>query len=228
MAVSFGFFRCTCGCGFRYAFGQTAFYCPRCGKQWQPNPRSHPVQYSTKPFPRGPWIKMGGRTDPFPPRPPAPPQLSTNPYQNPPYKPPTIQTPAQVGVLDSGPPVLLQPDPSGTPIPGHSVATVTPAAPALGGIIFWVAFTLTMIVIAGAIIAQPRLVGDAINWVSSLSSGGSSGGSTDACAATHNAYSSIGDCSPSNGQTNPGYEWCIVTERGGGEGQTWVLDQCVP
>ena len=33
MAVSFGFFRCTCGCGFRYAFGQTAFYCPRCGKQ---------------------------------------------------------------------------------------------------------------------------------------------------------------------------------------------------
>jgi hypothetical protein len=60
-------------------------------------------------------------------------------------------------------------------------------------------------------------VGDAINWVSSLSSGGSSGGSTDAC-----------DCSPSNGQTNPGYEWCIVTERGGGEGQTWVLDQCVP
>ncbi len=212
--------RCSkCGSVFPGKTSRGFAFCPRCGtRQTITAKNSHPVAYSTRPWPR-PWRRSKERIT-FPERPPQPYQPGARPAQYHPQPPQgkTAAAPADFQ-MNSGPePQLLQPATLETPPVSIPAAARTGKSSAASAI-FWGLFTLAALGAVIAAVVNPRLVGDLIERISEL--GNSSGSASSQCQKYYDAYI-IHECYAGN-PPKAGYRWCNVTLRGGG-GSDWSLN----
>lgn len=158
------------------------------------------------------------------------------------YHPPqkrTEMSPAVTGEILGPEPVLLQPDPNGTPVGDYSVAPIKPApASSNGAAWFWGLFSLAMLGLAISFLVKPALLLGFLGSIGSLIGGGGSGGS---CAKLNSAIQSYHGCSTSHGGvTKSGYKWCEYTLKSAGSdwnlngvnmamgtyGEGWIPNAC--
>ena len=228
---------CPNGHGTLLPMGVTSFFCPGCQKKysWDPS-RAHPAQYG--PGIRKPPVERwkGRINDPGPTRRPIP----RNPFYRAPT-PPARRTPADFRMLEQPVgPILGAP-----PAPPAPVAAAPKAGLGFGGVV-GIAISITVVVVAISALANPEGFQDKLNDILSsigVSSAGDllsgSGSSSDSCAKVHEAFSYIGDCSPSS---RAGYQYCYVETRSNsgctvsngvrlcdsGVGDAYIPNECVP
>jgi len=195
-------YKCACGYAIEYRAGQHFFYCKRCGRRYQANPRAHPAQYSTRPDPR--WRLKFKKYHP-----PYPNTNTTKPAYYVPQTPPPIMTPAEFFVTNPSPQPL--PLPENMPlIPGS--AGMPPALPAFSS---ETAKKTSAGKIIGGLVAAAAIIGAIAILISN---------NTGECAAAKRALRSWSDCSSSD---RSGYNWCYVVNIYGEPGHGYVPKGCV-
>ena len=231
-----GLYYCACGRPTLLPLGTTSYICWGCHKTstWDPS-RAHPVQYGQF-RPRFPVVRYPSRVDPGPTRRPIP----RNPIYRAPTPPPQMR-PADFRMLEQPVgPILGDP-----PAPPAPVAAAPKAGLGFGGVV-GIAISITIVVVAISALVNPEGFQDKVNDILSsvgVSSAGDllsgSGSSNDSCAKVREAFSYIGDCSPSS---RAGYQYCYVKTRSNsgcqtmngvrlcdsGEGDAFIPNECVP
>lgn len=194
--------------------GQKEVICTRCGKKIN-NARSHPAQYSNKPWPRFLKRRPIRIYDPGPWHRPRKEIYRPNPGR-------TIMEPANFRVSEPATPTLLQPEPSDTQPVETKMGKLEAINQGMDEFIHFfeknailIALGLTALAIAGGII-------------SANTSSGTSGSSSDKCAEVYSKIRSVSDCSSSDGTgaTKSGYKWCYVVTYDGSPGHGWIPNGC--